>query len=107
MTMDIQIQHQEERPLLHRKDITARVTYEGATPQRTTLRDSIAHALKTQADHMIIRQIRTEFGKQAAIVTASAYKDAKALEQFEPKHMKKRHGMLKEKKKEEAPTEAK
>jgi ribosomal protein S24E len=97
--MDVNIQHKEEKPLLHRTDVRARVAYEGATPQRQALRDSLAHAVKAPAEHVIIRQISTEFGKQAAIVTASVYKDAAALEQFEPKHMKKRHGA---EKKEEA-----
>jgi ribosomal protein S24E len=96
--MEVSIQHKEEKPLLHRTDLRARVAYEGATPQRQALRDSVAHAVKAPAEHVIIRQISTEFGKQAAIVSASVYKDTAALEQFEPKHMKKRHGGAEEKK---------
>lgn len=92
--MDINIQHKEEKPLLHRTDVTVRVAYEGATPQRSALREAIAHALKASADHVVVRQIQTEFGKQAATVQVSVYKDSKALESFEPKHMKKRHGMV-------------
>jgi len=104
--MEINIQHKEEKPLLQRTDITARVAYEGATPQRAALREHVAAALKAPADHLIIRQITTEFGKQAAIVHASLYADTKMLEQFEPKHMKKRHGMIAEEKKAEPATPA-
>lgn len=89
--MDVNIQHKEEKPLMHRTDVRARVAYEGATPTRQAIRDSVAHTLKAPVETLVIRQISTEFGKQAAIVTASVYKDAAALEQFEPKHMKKRH----------------
>jgi ribosomal protein S24E len=91
--MDVNIQHKEEKPLLHRTDFTARVAYEGATPQRAALKESVAGALKQTADHVIIRQVKTEFGKQAAIVMGSYYKDAKVLEEFEPRHMKVRHAM--------------
>jgi len=91
--MDVSVQHKEEKPLLHREDVVVRVAYEGATPKRTELRDTIAHTLKATADMVIVRRISTIFGKQAAIVNASVYKEKKALEQFEPKHMKKRHGI--------------
>ncbi len=91
--MDVNVQHKEEKPLLQRTDVTARVAYEGATPQRQALKDSVAHALKAPADHVIIRKITTEFGKQAAIVEASVYKEATAIEKFEPRHMKVRHKM--------------
>jgi small subunit ribosomal protein S24e len=90
--MDVTIQHKEEKPLLQRTDVRARVAYEGATPQRLALRDSVAHALKAEATHIIVHRITTEFGKQAAIVEASVYKSVEALESFEPAHMKKRHG---------------
>ena len=92
--MDVSVQHKEEKPLLSRTDIKVRVAYEGATPKRADLKVSVAHTMKVPAENVIIRKITTEFGKQAAIVNASAYKDAKALEQFEPKHLKKRHGII-------------
>jgi ribosomal protein S24E len=91
--MDVNVQHKEEKPLLQRTDVKVRVAYQGATPQRNSLRDSVAHALKAPAEHVIIRKIETEFGNQSALVEASVYKDAKAIEQFEPRHMKVRHAM--------------
>lgn len=99
--MDVNIQHKEEKPLLHRTDVRVRVAYEGATPQRMQLRDTVASAVKAEAGNVIIRRISTEFGKQAALVEASVYKDAAALERFEPGHMQKRHGL--DKKEEAAP----
>jgi ribosomal protein S24E len=101
--MDVNIQHKEEKPLLHRTDARVRIAYEGATPQRTALQSSIAGAMKAQPGNVIVRRIATEFGNQAAIVDVSVYKDSKALEQFEPVHMKKRHGLDK---KEEPAAEA-
>lgn len=100
--MEVTVQHKEEKPLLHRTDYKARVAYEGATPQRQALRDAVANALKAPADHVVIRQVITEFGNQAAIVQASVYKDAKTLSEMEPQYMKKRHGMAVEEKKADA-----
>ena len=91
--MEVTIQHKEEKPLLHRTDVRARVAYEGATPQRTQLRDKLESELKTTAKNVIVRRIATEFGNQAVVVEASVYKDEQALEQYEPGHMKKRHGL--------------
>ena len=91
--MDVNIQHKEEKSLLHRTDFKARIAYEGATPQRAAVKESVAHALKQPAEHIIVRQVRTEFGKQAAIVSGSYYKDAAVLEQFEPRHMKVRNAV--------------
>jgi ribosomal protein S24E len=91
--MDVNIQKKTERALLKRTDVTARVAYEGATPQRQALKDKLAAALKQPVEKLVIRQITTEFGKQAAIVEASVYDSVESLEQFEPRHMKKRHGM--------------
>ena len=98
--MDVNVQHKEEKPLLHRTDVRVRVAYQGATPQRQSLRDSVASALKAPADHVVVRRITTEFGNQAALVEASVYKDVASLENFEPKFMKKRHGAAVEEKKE-------
>ena len=94
--MEVSITNKKERALLKRTDVTARVTFEGAAPQRLALKDKLAGALKQPVEKVIIRTIKTEFGKQAAIVEASVYEDAAALEVFEMKHIKKRHGMIKE-----------
>ena len=96
--MDITIRNKNELPLLHRTEIQARVAYEGATPKRQTLRGAIAEALKAPADHLVVRTITTEFGKQTALVACSLYSDGEALERYEPRHMKKRHGMKLEEK---------
>jgi small subunit ribosomal protein S24e len=91
--MDVNVQQREEKPLLQRTDVKVRVAYEGATPKRQALRDQVAHALKQPVEHIIIRKVDTEFGHQAAIISASVYADAKAIEQFEPRHMKVRNAL--------------
>jgi small subunit ribosomal protein S24e len=94
--MDVNIKSKTEKPLLSRTDVQARVAYEGATPKREALRDSLASALKKPADQVIVRRITTEFGKQAVQVEASVYESKEMIEKFEPQHMKKRHGLVEE-----------
>ena len=91
--MEVTIQHKEERPLLKRTDYTLRVAYEGATPQRNTLRGSVAGTVNAPAENVVIRTITTAFGRQTVLVEASVYADATTLEQLEPYHVKKRHGL--------------
>ena len=91
--MDVNVQTKLERPILKRTDYTVRVAYEGATPKREVLREKIAHAIKSPQEHVVVRKIVTEFGKQAVIVDASVYPDAAHLEKMEPRHMKIRHAM--------------
>lgn len=90
--MDVTIQKEQEMPLLARRDIVVRVAHQGATPSRADLRGTVAKAAKADAAHVVVRRITTEFGGQASTIEASVYKDPKALEQFEPAHIRKRHG---------------
>ena len=91
--MDVNVQQKLERPILKRTDYKVRVAYEGATPKREDLRGKVSGALKAPAEHVVIRKIVTEFGKQSVIVDASVYPDAASVEKMEPRHMKVRHGM--------------
>lgn len=104
--MELTIQKEQDMPLLSRKDLTVRVAHEKATPSRTSLRGEVAKAAKADAKRVVVRRISTEFGGQASIVEASVYKDAAALERFEPEHIRKRHG-AEEKPEEAAPAEEK
>ncbi len=90
--MDISIIKENELPLLGRRDVTARVAFQGATPGRAQLRGALAHKLNTKEPLVIVRRIATSFGEQASVVEASAYKDAASLDRFEQAHIRKRHG---------------
>ena len=84
--MNIQIISESENKLLNRKEIKARITFEGVTPNR----DTIKKAMKLKGN-IIIRKIMPEYGKSAAIVEAISYPDKKSIELMEPKHVQKKN----------------
>jgi len=46
--MDIAIVNEDENPMLHRRDVTFELVHEDATPERLSVRDSLAAKLKTR-----------------------------------------------------------
>jgi len=107
--MEIEIQKQRDTPLLSRKRVSAMVTYEGATPSRLTLRDSLAKKLKVDEDLTIIKHIYTRYGHTRAKVIAHVYSNAKDRDTIEDEYLLKKHVKKetpKEEKKEEAGAEA-
>ena len=95
--MDIEILKQDEQHLLDRKVIKAALTFEGATPSRKEVLSSLASALKTKEDHLVLKTVRSAFGRTRAVVTAHLYKDKDLLAKHEPSYMLQR-GKPKEKK---------
>lgn len=99
--MSITILNELDNKLLNRKEITARVTYEGATPNR----DAVKNEMKLKGN-VVIRKITPEFGKCSAIVEAVSYAKKEDMEK-EAKHFLKKNvtEAPAEENKEEAATE--
>lgn len=78
-----QILSKEEQPLLGRTNVQVSISFQGATPARTTVRKEVAKALGEKEEHVYVKTITTHYGAQEAIVEAAIYKkveDAKAVE---------------------------
>jgi ribosomal protein S24E len=99
MIMELQIMKEEHKPLLGRKDVTARVAYESVTPKRDDIRKDIAHKTKSKEELVIISSIQPDYGKQSAMVDAKVYDDEQTLRKVEPRFSLKKHGFQVEEKK--------
>ncbi len=73
--MEIEILDETENPMLHRTDVTFQVTHEEATPERLSVRDSLAAKLGKDADEVVIRELNTKFGMRTTIGQAKVYDD--------------------------------
>jgi len=106
--MDLRIKSKNEETLLPRTIIKAEVSYDKAVPSNKEIKSKLAAQLSAKEDLIVIRKIVPEFGTKKADLTAFLYKDEKALNKTELKHIIKKSGLLKEEKKEgaEAPKEA-
>jgi len=60
--------------VLGRTDATFRVAYEGATPSRHAVVDSLS---KKHKGLVLVRHVYTRAGEQAAVIHASVYSDEK------------------------------
>lgn len=85
--MDITINSKEDRPLLKRSEIAARIHFEGTTPARAQVADALAAKLGVKRELLVVKQIDTQFGEPAARVTAFCYTDADAMKIIEEKGM--------------------
>jgi len=99
--MNVDIKSTVENKLLSRKEIEAEVSYEGATPSRGDIKQSICGKIGANPDLVVLREINTGFGKQMAKVVAHSYENVDALTNTEPEHIQKRFKVGKEAVKEE------
>ena len=99
--MDFEITKEEKRPLLHRKDVSARIAYEAVTPSRANIRKAAAEKLKAKEDLVLVTQVLPEVGSPSAKVELKVYDSAEEMKKIEYPFTMKRHGL--EEKKEAAP----
>lgn len=73
--MEVEIIEDTENPMLHRRDVTFKVVHEEATPERLSVRDSLAATLGKDANEVVIRDLSTKFGMRTTIGEAKVYDD--------------------------------
>jgi len=83
--MDLNITKQEKQALLARTEITAEITFEGATPSRYTIVNAVIKKLKLKPELTVIKHIYTDFGSNHAKITAYSYDDAEIMKVLEKK----------------------
>ncbi|MCL7416783.1 MAG: 30S ribosomal protein S24e [Halalkalicoccus sp.] len=89
--MDISIVSEEENPMLHRTDVTFEITHEEATPERLSVRDSLAAKLNKDAEEVVIREMNTKFGMRTTVGYAKVYESPDFARDVEQDHMLERN----------------
>lgn len=85
--MDIAIIDEDENPMLHRRDITFEVVHEDATPERLSVRDSLAAKLNKDSKEVVVRDLDTKFGMRKTIGTARVYDSPEHAQDIEQNYM--------------------
>lgn len=73
--------------MLHRTDVTFRVSHVEATPDRLGVRDSLAARLNKSADEVVIRKLDTKFGMRETIGEAKVYEAPEFASDIEQDYM--------------------
>jgi small subunit ribosomal protein S24e len=95
MRMNIQVIQEKSNPLLNRREITFKVTYDEATPSRKSVVDKIAATMNSKQGLVIVDNIKTEFGKREGIGYAKIYEKAERVNQIERSHIIERNTFTK------------
>ena len=104
--MEIEIMESNENPLLKRKEIKFRVSFDGATPDRKNVKEKLCTHLKAKPELTIVDEMSQGYGSTEVLGYAKVYHDAEALK-IELKHMIRRDkGEKAEKKAKEAKKKA-
>lgn len=89
--MEIEIIEDTENPMLHRRDVTFKVIHDEATPERLSVRDSLAATLGKDADEVVIRNLDTKFGMRTTIGEAKVYDDEDIAQEIEREYVLERN----------------
>jgi SSU ribosomal protein S24E len=85
--MDITIVDEDENPMLHRRDVTFELVHEDATPERLSVRDSLAAKLNKDSKEVVVRNLDTKFGMRKTIGTARVYDSPQHAQDIEQNYM--------------------
>ena len=89
--MDIDIIAEDENPMLHRTDVRFELTHEEATPERLSVRDSLAAKLNKDSSEVVVRKLDTKFGMRKTVGTARVYDAPEYAKDVEQDHMLQRN----------------
>ncbi|MFB3763992.1 MAG: 30S ribosomal protein S24e [Methanotrichaceae archaeon] len=85
--MDIKVISEKKNPMLERREIVFKVTYDEATPSRKSIVDKLAATMNSKQGLVIVDNIKTEFGKREGIGYAKIYENADRVKQVERPHI--------------------
>ena len=77
--------------MLHRKDVRFEMTHEDATPERLSVRDSLAAKLNKDSKEVVVRSLDTKFGMRKTIGQAKVYESSEVARDVEQDYMLERN----------------
>ena len=92
--MEIDIIEEDDNPMLHRTDVRFEVTHDEATPERLSVRDSLAAMLNKEAGEVVVHELDTKFGMRKTVGYAKVYDDTEHARDVEQDHMLERNKIV-------------
>jgi len=88
--MDVEILEDRKNPLLRRREVKFKVSYQGATPKRDEVRAKLIANLNSDRDLTVLDKFESDYGSQTAKGYAKVY-DSKDAMKVETGHMLERN----------------
>ena len=92
--MEIEILEEAENPMLHRTDVRFDVVHNEATPERLSVRDSLAARLNKDAEEVVIHKLDTKYGMRKTVGYAKVYDSADDAQAVEQEYMLERNKIV-------------
>ncbi len=96
-----------DNKLLERKEVSAEVSFDGATPKRAELKDAVGQKIGQNPELMVLRKVSSNFGRRVVKITVHIYSNKDTLMNTEPSYIKIREGLMQKPEKKKAPTPTK
>ncbi len=85
--MEVYVENDRYNPLLKRKEVYCRLSFDGKTPSRAEVRAKIAGLMNAELERVIVDYIKTEFGKTEAKCYVKIYDSMEDLKAIEEDHI--------------------
>ncbi len=85
--MEVYVESERYNPLLKRREVYCRLTFEGKTPSRREVRERIAGLMNAELDRTVVDYIKTEFGMTEARCYVKIYDTVDDLKAIEEDHI--------------------
>ena len=85
--LDAYIESERYNPLLKRREVYCRLSFEGKTPSRKEVREKIAGLMNAELNRVVVDYIKTEFGKTEAKCYVKIYDTVEDLKEIEEEHI--------------------
>lgn len=80
--MEIELKNQTEKPFFDRQEYSFDIKDKG-TPSHDQLKAVVAKKLNVDAELIVIKRVKHQFGKPNVLVSAYKYSSAEALKKYE------------------------
>jgi len=89
--MQISVIEEKENPLLNRRELQIKIKHEAGTPARIEVKNRVAAELKVEPQQVIVRSMKTAFGKKETTAAVKIYQSAESAQQIEADYILKRN----------------
>jgi len=85
--LEVYVEKERHNPLLRRREVYCRLSFEGKTPSRKEVRGKIAGLMNAEPERVVVDYIKTEFGKTEAKCYVKIYDTVEDLQKIEEEHI--------------------
>jgi small subunit ribosomal protein S24e len=89
--MQISVIEEKENPLLNRRELQIKIEHPAGTPARIEVKNRVAAELKVEPQQVIVRSMKTSFGKRETVAAVKIYQSAESAQQIEADYVLKRN----------------